>query len=120
MARLTAVGLLSFVLGVGWAHGCLHAGAQSPEVAEAIADAARTYGVSEGWLRRIARCESGFRPGVTSRGGHAGLYQFAWPTWAWMSRQAGYEGTSPYEAWPAAHVAAWALSRGYARHWSCA
>ena len=120
MARLAAVGVLSFCLGVGWAHGCLHAGAQSPEVAEALADAAATYGVSEGWLRAIARCESGFRPWVTSPGGHMGLLQFHPRTWAWMSQQAGYGGTNPYDAWAAAHVAAWALSRGYARHWACA
>ena len=92
---------------------------QSPEVAAAIHQAASTYGVSEAWMRKIARCESSYLPWVTSRGGHMGLYQYARRTWDWMSWQAGYGGTSPYDPWSASMVTAWALARGYAGHWAC-
>lgn len=119
MAKLLCVGALSFCLGVTWAHGCLRAGAQSAEVATALRHAAAEYGVSESWLRRVSWCESRWTPGITSRGGHAGLFQFAPATYRWMAARAGYAGTSPYDAWSAAHVAAWAFSRGYAGHWSC-
>lgn len=94
--------------------------AQSPEVSAAISQAARAHGVSERWMRAIAACESTFRPWVTSRGGHMGLYQFAATTWRWMSRQAGLAGADPYDPWAAAMVAAWGLRNGYAHHWSCA
>ena len=92
---------------------------QSPEVSAAIHQAASTYGVSEAWMRRIARCESSYLPWVTSRGGHMGLYQYAPQTWRTFSRWAGYEGASPYDPWSAAMVTAYALSRGYASHWAC-
>jgi len=114
---------LGFVAGVvlaSWiALSCTSTRAQSAEVAGAIHEAAVTYGVSEPWMRRIAWCESRFSPGVTSRGGHMGLFQFSGPTYRWMSAQAGLAGTSPYDPWTAAMVTAWALSRGYAGHWSC-
>ena len=99
---------------------CAPTRAQSQEVSAAIHQAASTYGVSEAWMRKIARCESSYLPWVTSRGGHMGLYQFHWRTYAWMSRQAGLAGTSPYDPWAAAEVAAWGLRNGFASHWACA
>ena len=98
---------------------CGTASSQSQEVAQAIHQAASEYGVSEAWLLRVAACESRFVPWVTSRGGHRGLFQFADRTFAWMSWQAGWGGTSPYDPAAAAHVAAWAFRNGYAHHWSC-
>lgn len=94
--------------------------AQSPEVASAIHTAAIRHGVSEPWLRQIAWCESRFSSWATSHGGHQGLFQYAPGTWVTFSRWAGYAGASPYDPWAAADVTAWAISRGYARHWSCA
>jgi len=93
--------------------------AQSPEVAAALHAAAQEYGVSEAWMRRISWCESRFWPGAVSRGGHQGLFQFSPRTYAWMAEQAGLAGTSPFDPWSAARVAAWGLSHGYAGHWSC-
>jgi soluble lytic murein transglycosylase-like protein len=93
---------------------------QSPEVSAAIHQAAAEYGVSERWMLNIARCESSYLPWVTSMGGHMGLYQYHWRTWTTFSRWAGYEGASPYDPWSAAMVTAWALSSGFASHWSCA
>lgn len=98
---------------------CADVRAQSPEVAAAIHQAAQRYGVSEGRLLRISWCESRWTPWVTSRGGHQGLFQFAPRTYAWMAGQAGFAGTTPYDPWAAAHVAAWGLANGYAHHWSC-
>lgn len=88
-------------------------------VEQLIVRAAQRYGVNPAWLLRVARCESTLQPGVTSRGGHQGLFQFAPGTWRWMSAQAGWAGASPYDPQAAAEVAAWAFSRGYASHWSC-
>lgn len=121
MTRLLTVGLLAFVLGMGFAHQCQRAGAQSQEVESAMHSAAVTHGVSEGWLRRVAWCESRWRPWVdnTQGSGAQGLFQFMPRTWRWMSSQAGWAGASPYDPWAASHVAAWAFRNGYASHWSC-
>ena len=107
---------LGILLGTVWLE---RTHAQSVEVSAAIHEAAATYGVSEGWMRKIAWCESRFTPWVTSRGGHAGLFQYSWGTWATMSRWAGYEGASPYDPWSASMVTAYALSHGMASHWAC-
>ena len=93
--------------------------AQSAEVAAAIHEASVANGVSEGWLRRIAYCESRYTPWVTSRGGHMGLFQYAQGTWRWMSTQAGYAGASPYDPRAAAMVTGWALAHDLSGHWAC-
>jgi len=87
-----------------------------PEVIDA---AAARYGVSAAWLRRVAWCESTWRPWVTGRSGEMGLFQYLPSTYAWMSVAAGWAGSNPYDATASANVAAWAFSRGYASHWSC-
>ena len=97
---------------------CAPSGAQSAEVAYALDHAASEHHVSVECLKRIAWRESRFLPWVTNRtSGAAGLMQFMPGTWRWMSGQAGYGGASPYSAWASAHVAAWAISRGYLSHW---
>ena len=116
--------------GLGFAAGCVLASwltlscadtlAQSPEVRAAIHQAAARHGVSERWLRDVSWCESRYLPWVTSRGGHRGLFQFADQTWAWMSREAGWAGASPYDPYASADVAAYAFAHGYSSHWSCA
>ena len=98
---------------------CAGAKAQSAEVASAIHAAAVRHGVNEAYLFKVSWCESRWTPWATSRGGHRGLFQFADGTWRWMSWRAGWVGASPYDAWAAADVAAWAFSQGYASHWSC-
>ena len=122
--RTWGVYLWGFVAGATLATyvsvSCAPTQAQSEEVAGAIHQAAVTYGVSEGWMRRIAYCESRYTPWVTSRGGHMGLFQYSPGTWTTFSRWAGYAGASPYDPWSAAMVTAYALRNGYARHWSCA
>jgi hypothetical protein len=125
MARLLCVGALAFVLGNVFAASCLKAGAQSEEVTYALHHAAVTYGVSEQCLVNIARRETGgtFWPWVTNqRSGAAGLMQYLRSTWNTLSWRAGYGGASPYDAWAATHVAAWAISHpvesdGGLRHW---
>ena len=98
--------------------------AQSQEVAYALDHAADTYGVSRRCLWNVARRESRFRPWVDNAqgSGAAGLMQFKDGTWRFMSWAAGYGGASVYDAWAAAHVAAWAIanpepSQGGLRHW---
>lgn len=119
---LWALGFLAGSALATWLTLCtLTAAAQSPDVQAAMESASATYGVPYATLRRLALCESRFRPWVDNEQGSGamGLYQFMPRTWAWMSHQAGWGGSSPYDPWAAAHVTAWALSRGYGRHWSC-
>ena len=111
--------LAGFVLGSYLTLSCAGAKAQSAEVASAIHAAAVRHGVSEAYLFKVSWCESRWSPSATSRGGHRGLFQFSDDTWRWMSWQAGLTGASPYDAWAAADVAAWAFRNGYASHWSC-
>lgn len=103
---------------------CADGSAQSPDVAYALEHASAEYGVSLGCLRNLAWRESRYQPWQDNRqgSGAAGLMQFMPRTWAWMSRQAGYGGASVYDAWSAAHVAAWAIahplrSQGGLSHW---
>lgn len=88
-------------------------------VPQIIQNAARWHGVNEYTLRRVAWCESSFRPWVTNPSGAMGLFQFMPRTWRWMSWAAGWGGSSAYNPVAAANVAAWAFANGYARHWVC-
>ena len=103
---------------------CAVGSAQAPDVAYALDHAADTSGVSRRCLWTIARRESAFRPWIDNAqgSGAAGLMQFKPGTWRFLSWAAGYGGASVYDAWSAAHVAAWAIahpgaSRGGLRHW---
>ena len=98
---------------------CSGALAQSREVSAAIHSASLRWGVSEPWLLRVAYCESRYLPWARGRAGEMGLYQYLPATWRWMSTEAGWAGASPYDPVAAAAVTAWALSRGYAGHWTC-
>ena len=101
-----------------------HAQQASAEVAYALNHAADTYGVARGCLWTIARRESRYRPWEDNwqGSGAAGLMQFKPGTWRFMSWASGWGGWSVYDAWAAAHVAAWAISHPYEsqgglRHW---
>lgn len=118
MARLLTVGALSFLLGMGFAHGCLKAGAQSAEVSEALNHAADSTGLSRRFLWCLAGRESTYRPWAVGDSGAAhGLMQFHLPTWRWASARYGFAGSSPYDAWAAAHVAAGMIRDGGRYHW---
>lgn len=130
--------LLGFVAGSVLASyvtlSCAGARAQqpSPEVAAALHQAAATYGASEACLRSIAFRESRYQPGavgkwVLLRGfgwdQARGLMQYMTPTWANLSRWAGFQGADRHDPWAAAYVAAWTLTHpwsGGLNHWgSC-
>jgi soluble lytic murein transglycosylase-like protein len=119
---------LGFVAGAALASwitlSCAPSGAQSAEVAAALNHAADEQGVARSCLWNIARRESRFLPWVDNAQGSGarGLMQFKDGTWRFMSWAAGYGGASVYNAWAAAHVAAWAIanpgpSQGGLRHW---
>lgn len=99
---------------------CTPTRAQSAEVSDAIHRAAVWHGVSEGWLKRVAWCESKYFPLARGRAGEMGLFQFQWRTWRWMSPRAGYAGASPDDPYAAAMVAAWAFAHRLSSHWTCA
>lgn len=83
-----------------------------------IINAAGSHRVDAGWMIRIAECESRLDPTVTSKNGlYHGMFQYDWPTWYELSRQAGYAGLSPYNPGAASQVTAYALSRGQAWRW---
>ena len=121
--RTWGVYLWGFVAGATLATyvavSCAPTRAQSAEVAYALDHAAAEYGVSSRCLRNLAWRESRFEPWQNNwqGSGAAGLMQFMPQTWRWMSTQAGYGGASVYDAWSAAHVAAWAIRNGYLSHW---
>jgi soluble lytic murein transglycosylase-like protein len=98
---------------------CADAHGQSPEVVDAIHQAAVTRGVSERYLHAVIWCESRYLPWARGRAGEMGLGQFLPSTWRWMSTQAGWAGASAYDAYAAADVLAWAMANGYAGHWTC-
>jgi hypothetical protein len=121
MARLAAVGVLSFCLGVGWAHQCLPVGAQS--VPELIDQAAAQEGISwaAGHLKRIAWCESKWWPLAYNRSsGASGVFQFLPRTWAWASRAAGWAGSSPFDAVANVFSGAYLYRVAGGRPWVCA
>ena len=93
------------------------ASAQQADILAAIDGAARRWGLTPRFLRCLAACESAFRPGVTSRAGAMGLYQFTARTWQANAPRYGFRGHSPYEARAAAHVAAGMIANGLVRHW---
>jgi len=115
-----ALGFIAGAVLASWVTlSCAPTRAQSAEVASALEHASAEYGVSLGCLRNLAWRESRYQPWQTNwqGSGAAGLMQFLPSTYRWMSWQAGYGGTSPYDAWSAAHVAAWAIRNGYLSHW---
>lgn len=103
---------------------CVDVRAQSPAVAQALDHAAWEQGVSAPCLRNVAWRESRFVPWVDNfqGSGAAGLMQFMRRTWQAMAPLAGYDPhpDARYDAWSAAHVAAWMIARpwtGGLRHW---
>lgn len=90
-----------------------------PDVPTLIVDAARRWGVDEATLLRIAWCESRWDPGARGPAGLAGVFQFAPITWEWVSVQAGYGGSSPYDPRANVEAAAWLYRHEGPRHWGC-
>src|SRR4051812_49448561 len=74
------------------------AAAQQRDVLAAIDGAARRWGVTPRFMRCLAARESAFRPGVTSRAGAMGLYQFTATTWRANAPRYGGRGHNPDEA----------------------
>lgn len=116
-------------IGVGILIGALlkdaSAWAPSQAVAGALDDAALREGIVPACLWSIAYRESRYLPWVDNfqGSGAAGLFQFMPGTWRFYAPQAGYSGDPAlrYDAWAAAHVAAWMIARprqtGGLSHW---
>jgi hypothetical protein len=81
-------------------------------VDESIRDAASTYGLSYTRLSCLARRESTYNPAAVN-GRYMGLYQFDAPTW----QLTPYGESSPFNAWAAAHGAAYLIARGEGSRW---
>ncbi len=80
-----------------------------------IEAAAARWGVSGGWMVKIARCESGLRPtAYNPRGPYIGLFQFLQSTFSHNG------GTDIYSAADQAEITAKMLAHGQAHQWSCA
>lgn len=89
-----------------------HAAVARPDVRHAIALGAAAYGLPEGRLERVAFCESGFNSNATN-GRYLGLFQFGSRLWN-ATPYRSFQRSDPYAA---SFAAAWAFSRGMARHW---
>jgi len=85
---------------------------------DAIAQAANRWGVSYGWLLRVATCESGLNPSAQNPSGASGLFQFMPGTYFLYASQIG-ETRSYWDAYASANVAAYMFSRGLSYQWSC-
>ncbi|MBJ7593508.1 MAG: transglycosylase family protein [Candidatus Dormibacteraeota bacterium] len=80
-----------------------------------IEAAAARWGVSGGWMVKIARCESGLRTNAYNPGGpYIGLFQFL------MSTFTHNGGTNIYDAADQSNITAKMLAHGQAHQWSCA
>lgn len=90
----------------------------SSDATAAIAAASARWGVSYGWLLRVASCESGLNPSAYNSSGASGLFQFMPGTFWLYAAQIG-EGRSYWNAYASANVAAYMFSRGLAYEWSC-
>jgi len=83
-----------------------------PDVRHAIELGAAAYGLPKGRLEGVAFCESGLNAHAAN-GRYVGLFQFGSRLWN-ATPFRGFERTDPYAA---SFAAAWAFSRGMARHW---
>lgn len=83
-----------------------------PSVRRAIDLGSAAYGVPPSRLRSVALCESGFDP-MARNGQYLGLFQFGSRLWN-ATPFRGFDRSDPYAA---SFAAAWAFSRGMARHW---
>ena len=82
-------------------------------MADEIARAASTYGVSYWTLMSVAACESNFDPATTGWAGEVGIFQWIASTWAWIGQGDRYNTYD--QIWATAS----AFARGYASHWTC-
>lgn len=96
-----------------------HATTYSAISQNAISVAAHRWGVSYGWLRRVALCESGLNPRAYNASGASGLFQFMPGTFWLYAAQIG-ERRSYWNAYASANVAAFMFSRGLSYQWVCA
>ncbi len=85
---------------------------------DAIATAAARWGVSYGWLLRVAECESGLNPSAYNPSGASGLFQFMPSTYYLYAGQIG-EARSYWDAYGSANVAGYMFSRGLSYQWTC-
>ena len=85
---------------------------------DAIAQAAARWGVSYGWLLRVATCESGLNPSAQNPSGASGLFQFMPGTYFLYASRIG-ETRSYWDAYGSANVAGYMFSRGLAYQWTC-
>lgn len=85
----------------------------------AIAAASARWGVAEGWLLRVARCESGLNPyAYNPYSGNSGLYQFL-PGTYWLYAARIGETRSYWNPYGSANVAAFMFYSGLAYEWGC-
>ncbi len=91
---------------------------QSGGVNGAIATASARWGVSYGWLVRVATCESGLNPSAYNPSGASGLFQFM-PGTYWLYASRIGETRSYWDAYGAANVAAYMFSIGQSYQWTC-
>lgn len=91
---------------------------QSGGVFGAISTASARWGVSYGWLVRVATCESGLNPSAYNPSGASGLFQFM-PGTYWLYASRIGETRSYWDAYGAANVAAYMFSIGQSYQWTC-
>ncbi len=85
---------------------------------DAISIASARWGVSYGWLLRVASCESGLNPMAYNPSGASGLFQFMPSTFYAFAARIG-EFRSIWNPYASANVAAYMFSIGLSYEWTC-
>lgn len=86
---------------------------------------ANHYGVSPGWILRVAKCESGYRVNAQNLhyyagGGHpSGVLQFLPQTFYANAARVGIANPNLWDYRQQAQVAAWMFSIGQWTQWEC-
>ncbi len=96
------------------------------EVKTLVDTYADKYSVSRQLMHKVVKCESSYNATAVnwndshklSQGSH-GVAQFSKETFIGFAKQMGKSYSDPYNAEQALDVMAWAVSKGYGRHWSC-
>ncbi len=96
----------------------------SVNIEDIVRQAARAHGVDEGYLVRIAKCESGLNPnavnyGYNENGYPSGLFQHLSGYWPARAAKYGYAGASVFDPVANANVTAQMFRDGLSRLWEC-
>ena len=69
-------------------------------------------------IDRVIKCESGWDNSRKGKAGEIGIAQFMPSTFAWFSKESGFNGDI-YNEEDQLRLTIWAFENGYSAHWTC-